>query len=321
MKRFVSLLIALMVIFSMNAMAEGNVSLTTGLPTEAEDQKIIAVSIDNVGQGRPQRNMDCADVVYEIEIARGGYTRYLAIFNDNIPEIVEAVRSTRYIHIDLTSDWNAAFAHCGGASAATYNMYDYLKQFTFPGRFDYYKGDSHFYRDEKRAMPHNAVFKIQSAMEKVDTSVIAPRSPLSFSADNYTQRGEDCSSFKVKYNASITYPGYEYNSQDGLYYRTYLGQPHYDANGNQYACTNVIIMQMDFQGYRDNNGDRPVYTSYGSNKCDYFIRGRHFTGTWYRPDSSSATVYYDDDGNVVNFKPGKTFVQIVRNDTQLELGE
>ena len=319
MKRFVCTLIALMVIFSMTALAEGNVSLTTGLPTEVEDQKLMAVSIDNVGSGRPQVNMDAADVVYEIEIARGGYTRYLAIYNDNIPKTVEAVRSTRYIHIDLTSDWNAAFAHCGGASASTYNMYDYLKKFTFPARFDYYKGDRHFYRDEKRAMPHNVVFKMQEAMEKVDTSIIAPRSPLQFSADNYTQRGEDCSAFKVKYNASITYPGFIYNNAEGLYYRTYLGKNHYDANGTQYSCTNVIVQQMTFEGYRNNHGDMPVYISYGTNKCDYFIRGRHFTGYWERPDSSSATVYYDDDGNVVQFKPGKTFVQIVRNDTQLEI--
>ncbi|MBN9620234.1 MAG: DUF3048 domain-containing protein, partial [Actinobacteria bacterium] len=54
----------------------------------------IAVKIDDTDAGRPQVNIDKADIVY-IEAAEGGLTRLAAIFGTNKPTQVGYVRSTR----------------------------------------------------------------------------------------------------------------------------------------------------------------------------------------------------------------------------------
>ena len=86
-------------------------SLTTGLPTTMP-YKPMVVSMDNNRRARPQKNLASADVVYEIEIAGGGYTRYMAVFNDTIPDIVESVRSTREIGVDICRDWDGSYPAC-----------------------------------------------------------------------------------------------------------------------------------------------------------------------------------------------------------------
>ena len=127
MKKILSAVIALILVFSTVALAEGeavNYSLTTGLPTEKTEQKLVAVQFDNTGKARPQVNMIDADVIYEAELTNGGYTRYTAIFNDTIPELVEAIRSARMMHIDIAIDWGATFVHFGGQSMVGTSIYD-----------------------------------------------------------------------------------------------------------------------------------------------------------------------------------------------------
>ena len=57
----------------------------------------------------------------------------------------------------------------------------------------------------------------------------------------------------------------------------------------------------------------------GENKCEYFIGGKHFTGTWKRERLHKNTVYYDANGKAVKHNPGKTFIQVLRTERQAEI--
>ena len=88
-------------------------SLTTGLEKNADDTIMVA-QMDNEPDARPQMGIGSADIVYEIELYNGGYTRYTAVFNDNIPEKIEAIRSTRMVNVDFYLDYGGCFIHFGG---------------------------------------------------------------------------------------------------------------------------------------------------------------------------------------------------------------
>ena len=47
---------------------------------------VVAVKIDDTANGRPQMNLDKADIVY-IEQVEGGLTRLLAIYNTQLPTV------------------------------------------------------------------------------------------------------------------------------------------------------------------------------------------------------------------------------------------
>ena len=323
MKKLISAILALVLVFSAVALAEGeavNYSLTTGLPTDKTEQKLIAVQFDNTGKARPQVHMIDADVIYEAEIANGGYTRYTAIFNDTIPELVEAVRSARIMHVDIAIDWGATFVHFGGQQMVGSSIYDYLNSVSLlHSRYDGLTDTKNFYRDTARVAPYNVICRLGQIYDNIDTTRVSARSPMSFSATDYTVKGEACNVLRVDYSIDQGYyPSYEYRSDEGLYYRYYNRADQLDGTGDQYTCSNVIVMQADYSWY-DGASDRPIVALTGSNKCDYFIEGRHFTGTWVRNDVGATTTFYDDEGNIVRFKPGKTFVQIIKKAEQLEV--
>lgn len=325
MKRVLILILALALFLPACAFAEAEVaaepqlSLTTGLPTD-KPYNAFAVQFDNTSNARPQKNMSEADVIYEIEIANGGYTRYTAIFNDTIPEEVEAIRSARIHHADVALDWSATFVHFGGQQMEGSNVYDYFKQVGL-NRFDGLSDSKNFYRDNTRVAPYNVVGRLQQMAEKTETPAAETiHTPLTFSAENPTIKGEDVSVFRINYGEKIGfYPSYEYLADEGVYRRYYNRKDMIDGtSGKNYDVENVIVMYADYSWY-DGASDRPIVALTGTNKCEYFIGGKHFTGTWVRNSVQESTTYLDDEGNVVAFKPGKTFIQIIKPSVEIEI--
>ena len=88
--------------------------------------------------------------------------------------------------------------------------------------------------------------------------------------------------------------------------------------GEQLTCANVIIMYHE-ASYYNGDGNVPVIQATGTNKCEYFIGGKHFTGTWQRESRDTTTTYLDDEGNEVLLKPGKTYIQMLNQNKSVEI--
>ena len=183
MKKIVGMALVLLMVMACAAVAEGTgLSITTGLPTD-KPQQIMVVQMDNEPGARPQKGIGSADIVYEVELYNGGYTRYTAVFNDNIPELVEAVRSARIVNVDIYSEYGGALVHFGARVDPDSNMYDYFNANGFTAELD---GNNHnpvktypsagglFYRDSSRAAPNNVVGKLQQMYDMVDWSTVLP---------------------------------------------------------------------------------------------------------------------------------------------------
>ncbi len=317
MKRILICAIILCVaVFSAAALAEAGTSVTTGLPTEAETH-ILMVQLDNEPGARPQKGIASADIVYEYEVYNGGYTRYTAVFNDTVPELVEAVRSARILHVDCALDYNAAFIHYGGQNYQGSNVYQYMGKVGPDLRVDGMSDDKHFYRDTARKAPNNVVCKLQLLMNDINWNGVDQRCPFAFSETEYTRGSEAADSVTVSYRDGAYVASYTYDADSGLYLRFYNDEPYIDGDtGEQIACANVIVQYMTYGWYND-EADAPKVTSTGANRCDYFIDGTHFTGTWSRASVDDATAYYDEAGNEVVLKAGKTYVQTLKDTKEI----
>ena len=133
------------------------------------------------------------------------------------------------------------------------------------------------------------------------------------------RRELDAASHRV-YSSGFYFGELTHSAPDeGVYRRYYNRKDMIDGtSGKNYDVENVIVMYADYSWY-DGASDRPIVALTGTNKCEYFIGGKHFTGTWTRSSVSESTSYLDDEGNVVAFKPGKTFIQIVKPSIELEI--
>lgn len=317
MKKFLVLIMVLALMLPTVAFAE-QLSLTTGLPTDKE-YKAIAVQFDNSVGARPHYNMTRADVVYEMPIVSMNMTRYTAIFNDEIPELVEAVRSARIMHIDTAYDWTAAFVHFGGQQKKGSSIYDYVEGKKLV-RFDGLTDGKNFYRDSKRKAPYNVFGRLAQMHESFKApSAERVHTPLKFSAENPTIKGEDVTSFGINYTGSFN-PSYVYDAEAGVYHRYYNGKLMKDGNdGAAYDYENVIVVTAEYS-FMKNASDRPIVELLRTgNKAEYFIGGKHFTGSWSRKGITTSTVFVDDEGNEVQFKPGKTFIQVIMPETEIEI--
>lgn len=318
MKRTLLLIYIFMLLAVFSGRAEETQrSLTTGLPTDRE-YKAIAVQFDNTVEARPQVNMIQADVIYEVEVDNGGYTRYTAIFNDEIPELVEAVRSARIVNVDIALDWQAGFVHFGGQKLAGTNVYDYMETMGIVC-FDGMTDTRNFYRDNTRVAPYNVVARLGRLYRAMEAADAPSSTPLSFSEETPTVKGEDVSVFRIPYSVDNGYyPSYEYVPEEDVYYRYYNRMDFLDgAAGEHFYFANVIVMYVDYTWYEKAN-DRPIVALTGTNQCEYFIGGKHFTGTWSRASIGESTKYLDDEGNEVLLKPGKTFIQVVKPSVEIE---
>lgn len=105
----------------------------------------------------------------------------------------------------------------------------------------------------------------------------------------------------------------------GLYERYRNGEPYYDAlNGAQTEYANVIVLRTDVSWY---NGapQRPVIQLVGQGVAEIFQNGKYIRGTWARDCSATKKlnnrmVFFDENGEELPMKVGKTFIQIVDNE-------
>src|SRR5690348_9147848 len=111
---------------------------------------VIAVKIDDTGNGRPQRGITHADLVY-IEQVEGGLTRLVAVFHTHLPT-VEPVRSTRANDPELLAQYGPIGYVAAGGSR---NPLQVLRQSSLRASTALYgPGLS---RDGSRVPPYNLV--------------------------------------------------------------------------------------------------------------------------------------------------------------------
>lgn len=293
--------------------AEG-ISPVTGLETD-KDSWPIMVQIANTPAARPHSGISSADLIYEIEV-ESTITRLTAFFHSEYPDKVGPVRSARKQQIYLWSEWDFLYGFFGGS---TYNpgqnIYDLMTELGIEApKLDGTKNSRAFFRTSDRKAPHNAYIRL-SGFE--DDSYKPDRLRTLYFDKDIEIQGEEARKIRLTYR-SDNRVSYEYEDETKKYNRFINGNPMMDIeNGQQVSVDNVIIQKANH--FRV---EGTVYTNIdlvGSGEALYFTEGKIRTGTWERTDADSLTIYYDEAGEEIPFKPGKTFVQIFRDNRDVEV--
>lgn len=292
-------------------------SPTTGLLSDAPYRPLL-VSVSNSPEARPHWGLAEADIVYETIYWGPQHTRYFALYNDTHPEKVGSVRGVRVYNAEWMLGWDAPMAHFGGQDTAETSIYDFFKENEVPQsmRNDGTRAGRYFTRDESRVNPHNAVFDaatyVQDSWPKDDEGADhRPQLPKIRFSNAPTQGQHEVDRIDVRYDDTSYFARYRYDSRLGQYRRDYCDTPQLDAETYrpmQFANVIVQAHELYFQG---NNRARPVMSTTGAGKADFYIEGRLTRGLWVRPGLSDPVQYFDNDGNEMRFKPGKTFIQVV----------
>ena len=106
---------------------------------------------------------------------------------------------------------------------------------------------------------------------------------------------------------------WEYNPDDGLYYRFQDGGPHNTENSGQVTTNNLVLMMANYlQSPID--ARTPDAQVLGSNTVYVFTGGTVRTGSWLRFASTDPYQFFDNftDLNEIRLVPGRTWVELPR---------
>jgi hypothetical protein len=287
----------------------GSVSPTTGLPGNTEYRPVI-VQIDNEDTGRPQFGIQAADIVYETMI-EGVDTRLTALFNDTLSEKVGPVRSSRVYHQMIQNEWDAIYIHEGGPYVSGFTksyIYSQENGGDMKVRVDGTR------RAEDDILWHESVgisyANVQKAEDKYNYERTQRDPAFQFDANVDYSKYPDVEKVNIPFISSLDHVEYRYDSASDKFIRYFYGDPFLDADTKKAIEVQNIIVQYVTDDPLPNEGGRIVLGMLGSGKAEFFVGGKHMTGTWEKSGKNNGTVYKLDDGSDLVLKPGNTWVEI-----------
>lgn len=316
-------------------------SYLTGLEcTEQQrQQRPMAVMLNNIKAGCPQAGIGQASVIFEAPMEGADVTRLMPLFeNWQDLETIGYVRSSRDYFVYEALEFDAIYAHFGQATPYVGAMLnsdavDNISGATAGIDKPFHKA---FLRSDDRKAPHNVYSNGESLLEGAekfgysltyhDTHkpkfTFAPMGKKAEHAD-----GED---------VTVLYPGgkstgvgngysnvqarFEYNAEDGKYYRYQYGDKHIDEiTGEQLAVENVIFQychgefrdDKKYMAFNMHGGWEEGAAQTGNYKAQVFTGGKMVEGTWSRYADTDPAYYLDKDGNPITLNRGKTWICLI----------
>lgn len=283
---------------------------------EEEYGRPIAVMINNISDALPQCDVGKADIIYEMMV-EGGITRLLAIYNDYSDlELLGSIRSCRPYYVTVAMEYDAIYLHYGqspqGKTKLESTGIDNLSGLDAEGNVTYY-------RYSERVAPHNVFTNTEMILAGIeycgyDTEHSAGFESVFTFNEEITELSSGETANKITTPiSSYTSPWFEYNSDDGLYYRFEYGDAQIDGNtGEQLAFENVIIQFAHYTSIDDH--DRQELDQVGEGEGYYATNGTIIPITWKKGSESSITKYYNEDGEEITLNPGKTWITVMESD-------
>ena len=313
---------------------------------ELAAQRPFALTIPCDKSCYPHYGVSSADVIYEAS-CRGdhGFPRTLYIWLDySGMSRIGNTRSARTYHAVWAKEYDALFGHYGQSpfanpTLATMDDMNALQVDT--GGIVFPALDSLMYfRSSDHESPHNAYCSsegIQKAIDKYDYRTVRN---AGYEAHNRFAWTGETVELTDGIDAKTVVPGFdtisarfEYNPDDGLYYRYTWGSADKDGlNGNQIAVKNIILQKVDysyyttedpaFAGLRSDashwNGEKYLnidLTSGGEGM--YITNGKAIHVTWRKEGAEVdglPTKFFDDSGEEITYNKGKTWYCVILSD-------
>jgi hypothetical protein len=303
----------------------GNINIFSGLEISdtVKDDRPVALMVENTTDARPQSGLIYADIVFEV-VDEYGITRFVTVFSSYEAKTVGPVRSARIYYAEIARSIDPLYAFWG-----TYpECYDVIKNLdidVLDGNSEVIAYANSGWRDYTRSdiTEHTAFMSTIALKEDAadyDYSLKGGQSPLRFKTDADDSDRGDITDITINFSSETFKSYFEYDKEKNNYLKYVGGQPHTDyETGDQIEVNNVIVMITDIEGPIDQYGHMVVRTTgnIDNSKAFFFMDGKVIEGTWERSSAFDPFTYKDDNGDIILFNRGSTWIALVQDTDML----
>ena len=277
-------------------------------PADAADRPVLAIKIENDPSVRPQYGLDMADIVFE-ELVEGGMTRFISVFQSEMPEEAGPIRSGRHVDASIVSVFSDYFVYSGAARPTQ----SYFSKTIPDSVVISTEGAPGMHRTKYHPMPHNLFIYPQELIDSAKAGVSKTDGFFVKPTVAAAPAGIAINKVAVKFSTA-TKPNWTWDAATNLWLRDDGKKPHMAISGKQLSATSLVVIRATETdaGYKGSTGGyvpRTVVTGTGKG---YLVIGDTMTEvTWSKADDVSQMKLTDASGNVVHPAPGKTWVEVI----------
>lgn len=284
----------------------------------APTTRTVAVKIDDTAPGRPQVNIDQADIVY-VEAVEGGLTRLAAIFGTHKPTKVGYVRSTRPSDPEMLLQFGRITEAYSGGAGVSLNIVHRSGIVSWSN-----DAGAAYYAREPHPGDHGYINVVLNVAKVAQATKSAMPKSIGWTfnpslAGLPVTTGNDIRTRVTGSYAHTSGTAVEFRWSPRLraYVRYIDGVAQRESDGKLITATNVIVQQCKVISYpadTDVVGNPSQFTyTVGSGGVSVFRQGKRINGTWSRPRTASGTTFRTTAGKPLPLNPGNTWVILVRN--------
>ncbi|WP_017754515.1 DUF3048 domain-containing protein [Calidifontibacillus oryziterrae] len=296
-----------------------NIYPLTGIGTNEQiNQRIFAVMVNNHSTARPQSGLHKADIVFEI-LSEWEITRYLALYQSELPDVVGPVRSARDYFIHLSNGYGSIYVAYGGSPEAflllrDMEMMDYIGGILRTG----YADDEFFYRVNFRKAPHNVYTTKEELIRGADRrnySLTQNVEPYLFMTENEIPKisGKPAKDIMINYGPYYN-TSFKFDEKSKKYQRFTNDEQSKDRETDTpIEVNNVLIIEAPHKVI-DNEGRRDIQLD-GSGRGYIIQHGIVRDIIW---ENNDGRIIPYINGEVVALSPGKTWINVIPDSPGLE---
>jgi hypothetical protein len=290
-----------------------------GAPTADLNRVPIPIKVENTANGRPQKGLEYADIVFE-EYINSACLRLMAIFHSTYPEDVGPIRSARNMDPNIVGSFKTVLVASGsnyGVQSTFRNLGQLFYADDFSGTTGLLQGSEGFHRvprsqvdkdQEFRLWGHPATFAEEAVADGIGPAT--QQFDYAYPATDATASvaGTPVGTIDLKYS-SCGHPHWVWDAALGVWQRFEFDDPHMTMDGNQINAANVIILRVKVaytNGYNPESfvivSDAPGFVATGGNVVPI---------VWTKADRGDTFHLSTLDGDPVYLAPGQTWIEMV----------
>ena len=270
----------------------------------SHDNPSLAAKIDNHVAARPQVGLERTDIVFE-ELVEGGLTRYVAIWQSDVPKEIGPVRSIRPMDPDIVSAFGGIITYSGGQPQFVALMQNAPVYNAVHGEAIH---DDTFFRTTEKIAPHNVIVRAQKLVGQ-QSKLDAPKQQFAFATSVGTSsavvEGSATKKLALAFSNSSA-PSWKWNAKSATWLRSQGGTADKDGNGDQLSAVNVIVLRVGVTG-----SEVPKTELIGSGDAVIATGGFRINATWSKKSAKSPIKLVDSEGAVIHLAPGNSWIELV----------